>query len=86
MDWMDKHESAIRLVFRILVVALLALCWIELRQLPKYSPDLRTLELDVDRIQRDVSKIKEKIDPSPPSSPLSPDLQRGLDQLLQQRR
>jgi len=61
MSWLERYEALIRLVFRGSVISLLALCWWELHEIERqtHPVSLRTVEQELDRIQRDVEKIKE---------------------------
>ena len=74
MKKIEELEPIIRTTFRVLTVALLLLCWTELRTLPRdisrFSHNFDALEKDVDLIQRDLAKIKDKIDPPPFIPPL----------------
>lgn len=71
--WLESNEVWLLWVYRLAVLALLLSATHRLDRIYDTMPDLRTLEQDVDRIQRDAAKIKEKVDPErlvPPSPPL----------------
>jgi hypothetical protein len=66
VEWLKVNETVLRAVYRVAVVAVLAFVLFELREHRPYFPSLRELERDVDRIQRDVQAMAEKIGASAP--------------------
>lgn len=61
--WLASHEAVLRLIYRCAVIALLAVCWLEVKELRRYIPDTGRLEAEANAMQRDVAAIREKLAP-----------------------
>lgn len=70
--WLESNEMWLRLAYRLAVIAILVTAVHKLDRIYYATPELDTLKRDVDYIQRDVAKIKEKIDPERLVAPITP--------------
>lgn len=73
--WLEENEALLRGVFRVLTVGLLVWLVSIAQDVRRYSdgPDIRAIEGDVDKIQRDIEKMRERSEPrNIPIYPLLP--------------
>lgn len=70
MDQLRRIEPLLRMAFRLIVIALLVACYIELRSLKSYIPEARDFGgSDLSQVQRDVQAIRESMGIKRPSDP-----------------